>query len=408
MMKETADEWIRPLGIHLKKDKSGAAVRTMEPGQGNSPGIENLLPPKEDVDSLVSFYLDGLEHINRIVHIPTFRRHYEDYWKLEDPRNPPMTMLILAMCSLSTSTYSGPCHPQSLTMRYRHMHKQWLASCDAWLAQAGRKRRKLVHHQVACIVYLSKRVNMIEKKSWWKLTASLVQDAIMDGLHYEHVLDNPFTRELKRRLWMTIRELDLQNSFEFGLPTLLHNICSNVKAPVNVDDSQFDEASNDLPPPSLPDVYTSASYQCSSARSWELRLEISQRLFSSRISRPLSYDDVLRYTSLIMQGINDQTSWIRKDGLEQEGRVLLINTLLLGAMQQTLIALHRPYLDGSEGQSSLSQTICQNISRDVLHSLTATMDPGLTGIILLRGDVLLASLNMIRISLLQGERKLWL
>jgi hypothetical protein len=107
-----------------------------------------------------------------------------------------------------------------------------------------------------------------------------------------------------------------------------------------------------------------------------------------------------------MRAINDQPSWTRKDGSEQEGSILLVNTLLLGAMQQTLLAIHRSYLDDNEGRASLSQSICQSISRDVLHSMTALKDTGLTGMMLLRGDILLASLNLIRISLLQAERKL--
>ncbi|KAI1777779.1 hypothetical protein F4818DRAFT_456829 [Hypoxylon cercidicola] len=54
---------------------------------------------------------------------------------------------------------------------------------------------------------------------------------------------------MKRRMWNVIRELDLQNAFESGIPTLLHNIDSDVAPPANLDDEDFSETTKELPTP---------------------------------------------------------------------------------------------------------------------------------------------------------------
>lgn len=403
-MRETADEWIRPLGIRLKKDKTEQGGSIVDASKSDPAATQDLLPPKADLDELVAFYTNHLEHIYRVVHVPTFQLEYAHYWEQENSRSLSMSMLLLAMCSLSTSTYGAPCHPGSLTMRYRHMHKKWLAWCDTWLVQAGRKRRTLVHHQVACIVYLSKRVNMIEKKSWWKLTASLVQDAVMDGLQYDQSSsENLLVRETRRRLWTTIRELDLQNAFEFCLPSLLFTIDSDLNGIANIDDAAFDRSSKQLPPSEHSDLYTSSSYLYHSSRTWDLRLEIARRLCGSQTSQNISYNDVLYYTSLIMQAINDLPTCETKDRMAQSDNKNLLHTLLLGALQQPLLALHRPYLSGDGGQSSLSQTICYNMARDFLLSKQRLKDSVFINPTVLRADVMLPALTLSRIELLRSE-----
>ncbi|KAI1102642.1 hypothetical protein F4804DRAFT_312308 [Jackrogersella minutella] len=191
--------------------------------------LDGFFPPKEDVDNLISFYLDGLEQLHRIVHIPTFKREYASFGTPQRVRSPAMTALILAMISISsTCAPTQSANATSVPIKYRAMPAQCISVWEAWLKQQGPKHRKFVHYQISCLVYLAKRVNMIGKKMCWKETNSLIQDAIMDGLHCDPfpTTNTPYMRELKKRIWAVLQELDLQNAFENGLPTLLHHINS--------------------------------------------------------------------------------------------------------------------------------------------------------------------------------------
>jgi hypothetical protein len=70
-------------------------------------------------------------------------------------------------------------------------------------------------------------------------------------------------REMRKRIWFTIRELDLQNSFEYGLPTFLNGIESSFEAPANLVDEVFDalEAPKVLPISKPVSLFTCTSYQ---------------------------------------------------------------------------------------------------------------------------------------------------
>lgn len=99
-MRETANEWLRPLNIQKKdrgKRKKDREKKATEPDSV----LEELLPSKEETDSLVAVYLDQFEQLHRIVHIPTFRKEYESFWDPNSTRPASLTVLVLSMISVS-------------------------------------------------------------------------------------------------------------------------------------------------------------------------------------------------------------------------------------------------------------------------------------------------------------------
>ena len=369
--------------------------------------LESLLPPKDDTDALVSFYLNTLEQLHRVVHIPTFKREYAKFWISERVRHPTMTALILAIVSISTCVSARSVEVSSIPTRYQTMPAQWISACDEWLRTLSSKHRKLVHYQISCLVYLAKRVNVIRKKRFWKETGSLIQDAMVDGLHCEpsSTGDDCYTREMKGRIWAVLRELDLQNAFEYGLPTLLHNVNSDVAPPTNIDDEEFGETSKDLPMPKPSSKYTFTSYQVQCSHSWLLRLEVSQRLFSTRFSKTLCYDEVLRYTHEITQAIDSIPSWHAEDFPGQSGPRLpiLAQAYLRFQLNECILALHRPYLQRFDGRFWLSENAFYHASRDMLLLNSQLAEQGLQSVTVLREDLLLASLSLVRVTMLQPK-----
>ncbi|KAH0379840.1 hypothetical protein KCU92_g7927, partial [Aureobasidium melanogenum] len=280
---EVTDEWLRPAGVKLKKQKTLIS-------KDENLTLDALLPPQGDADQLVAFYLDNYEHLHRIVHVPTFKKQYHDFWLSDQPRSPAIASLIMSTMAVSASA-------PPIGERYQDMASRWSVSVDEWLRQQSPKRYELVHYQVLCLSYLAKRMNQIHKKLFWTESSNLLQRAILDELPYNDSVsrsEDVFKVEMRRRIWHVIRELELQNSYEFGLPTLLHNIDCNLGAPANIDDEELDECCTQIPKSRSADDYTQSSYQIISARSWSLRLEISRRLSSPAIADPMTYDDVLR------------------------------------------------------------------------------------------------------------------
>ncbi|UKZ74360.1 hypothetical protein TrVFT333_002026 [Trichoderma virens FT-333] len=388
-IKEIADQWLKPYGIYIKKNKAGKddGWKMKMAGQ-EQPLLESLLPPKGDTDVLIAIYLDHFEQLHRVVHVPTFNREYINFWT------------PVSICASAHLVGSTP-----VPAAYRNMSEQWIFAIDDWLRLQSTKHRKLVHYQVACLMYMAKRMNIVGKKRFWKDTGSLVQDAIMDGLNRNpSITDAFFIREMKKRIWYTIRELELQNSFECGLPTLLHTIESNVSAPINLADEDFDDTTKQAPISRPSNYYTTSSYQFHSFRSWELRLEISRRLFGSGFFRALAYDDVLRYTHEITKAINDLPPWnSSRNDRKSDARLLLSYSMLEFQLKECLLTIHRPYIDREGGSYPLSENICYQTSREILVSSIQLMGLGVQSLAQLREDLALASLHITRLTLLQPE-----
>lgn len=398
-IRETAGEWFKPRGVSLRKSKvifetSATSVMTRT--------LEDLLPPKDDTDTMVSFYLNHIEQLHRIIHIPTFRKEYYFLWEPERPRHPGMVALVLAIMSVSTPISSSPSATQ-----FRGMPPKWISACDAWLTQQTMKGRKLIYYQVACLVYLAKRTNTIRKKKFWIETGSLIQNAILDRMHCDpdpsSASYNPYVGEIKKRIWAVLRELDLQNSFEYELPTLLHNIESNIPAPENINDEELSPTSEVIPTHNSPSRKTDSSYQALSSCSWTLRLEISKRLFSTGFAKALPYDDVLRYTHTLTEALDSLPSWSEEDGTDGIDPVnsLLVSALLKFQLKECILAIHRPYLQGASSRFTLSEIISYHTSRDILLMNRKLASFGVQGISSLREDLLVAALSLTRLTLLQ-------
>ena len=388
---ESVEVWLKPAGVHLKKYSSTSLPENLS-------SLDVLLPSKDDTDILVKFYLDHCEQLHRVIHVPTFAREYAKLWVPNERHSPATTALVLSMITISASM-------SSLEANRRNDSARWLMACEDWSKRQSPKRHRLIHYQIACLVYLAKRINMVHKKRFWSESALLVQKAMIDGLHDDTLLsrdDSTFATEMRCRIWFTIRELDLQNSYEHGLPTLLHNIDSPVSPPSNMDDEAFDEALAELPGAEPFEHYIGTSYQALSAQSWAIRVDISRRLYSPALSQSLTYDEVLHYTHELTQHIAKLPGW---GSCSQKGLHKVTNAFLQFQLMECILAIHRPYLNCDNSKHPLSEDVCHRVSRDILLLNLELKDLGLQSLVQVREDLLLASLSLVRVTMLQPLRK---
>jgi hypothetical protein len=408
-MKETADEWLRPLNIQ-KKDRAKRREDREKQFAEPEPGLESLLPPKEETDSLVTVYLDQFEQLYRIVHIPTFRKEYESFWDPTHARPASFTALVLSMISVSC------CLDMQASGRFIGVKssayataEKLISACDAWFARQSHKHRKLVHYQIACLLYLAKRVYIIKKKRFWTTSGGLIRDAITVGLHQDP--DNlsseisPYNKEMRRRIWATMVEFDLQASFDLGAPTLLSQIHNDADAPSNIEDDGFDPGSKELPISRPRTEYTFSSYSHFSRQSLPVRLEICKILTGPPID--LDWDQVLQYSDMITQEIDALPSW-DLDSDQNPGishKPSLAHTLLHIQLRQFLIPLHQPFLKlrKSHSRYQAAEFIYYTAARDLVLMHDRLFQKGIRTLYFLREDSINAAMNLCNISLLQPK-----
>lgn len=409
-MRETADEWLRPVIVHDRKDRKRRAEERDALFQEQDAELEALLPTREEADALISVYLDQFEQIHRIVHIPTFRKEYTAFWVPESKRRyAAFNALVLAMMAVSSCVHT---HESlkfiGMMSNARHWAERWISACDNWLSRQSQKHRKLIHFQIACLLYLGKRVNTIKKKRFWTSSGALIQDGIAVGLHREpsHMGGGKITvynQEMRRRIWTTVQEFDMQASFDHGLPTLLSQLHYDTNPPRNLDDEDFGEDSVSLPASKPQKDYTFCSFQNLSRQSLMLRLELS-RLLTGPMAE-IDYDQVIRYTNDLTQEIDALPSWdMNLDGSKEEKKnPLIAYTLLHVQLRQYIIPLHQPYLKLRKQNSKYqySEIIYYNAARDIVLLHDKLYEQGIRSLNFLREDALTTAINLCSVTMLQ-------
>ncbi|KAK3314683.1 hypothetical protein B0H66DRAFT_318372 [Apodospora peruviana] len=407
-MKETSVEWLQPLHVHNKKDRKKRAEDREAKFRQPDPVLEVLLPSKDETDAFVSIYLDQFEQIHRIIHIPSFRRAYAKFWDPAEPRSAASTALILSILGVACCLNSQL--PQKFDKMVSNTHSnavKWIEAVDEWQNRQSQKHRRLIHYQIACLVYLAKKINTIKKKRFWKGAGAMSQDAISVALHRDPTLLNnkmsPFTQEMRRRIWATIQSYDIQAAFDFCLPTIHGTLSYDVEPPRNIDDEEFDEDSEELPPSKPTTEYTFTSYQHLSRQSLPLRLQLS-KVLNAGVGE-LDYDQVIRYTNEINQEIDSLPSWDVNEGGDGEvaKKPLLAYTLLHIELRQYIIPLHQPFLRLRKTHSryQYSEIIYYNAARDMVLLLDKIGQQGIRTLNFMREDSLTLAINLCSVTMLQ-------
>ncbi|KAJ2998658.1 hypothetical protein NUW58_g246 [Xylaria curta] len=408
-MKETADEWLRPLNIQ-KKDRGKRKLDREKKFAEPDLALESLLPSKEETDSLVAVYLDQFEQLHRIVHIPSFRKEYESFWDLNHTRPASSTALVLSMisvsCCLGMQTSSKFIGVKSSA---HALAEKWVKSCDKWVNQQSHKHRGLVHYQIECLLYLAKKVNILKKKRFWITSGGLVREAITIGLHRDpdSILADisPYNKEMRRRIWSTIVEFDLQASFDLGVPTLINQVHIDTAAPRNIDDDSFDHDSIELPISKPRSEYTFSSYAHFSRQSLPVRLELFKILTGPPID--LDFEQILQYTDMVTHEIDALPAWDLESNQSSgvSHKPSLAHTLLHIQLRQFLMPLHQPFLKlrKSHSKYQTSEFIYYTAARDLVLMHDRLSQKGIRTLYFLREDSISAAMNLCNVSLLQPK-----
>ncbi|KAK1534471.1 uncharacterized protein CCOS01_03223 [Colletotrichum costaricense] len=408
-MKETADEWLKPVKAHDRKDRKKRKDDRDKFYLQPDAQLEALLPPKEHCDALLEVYIDQFEQMHRIIHIPTFRREYSEFW--ENPtesRYAALTALVLSICAVANCIHTHESlRFTGMISNAQNAAEKWIKAVENWQDHQSVKHRKLIHYQIACLLYLAKRVNTVKKKRFWTNSGALIQDGISVGLHREPGIMGAskisvYNQEMRRRIWATVQEFDMQASFDHGLPTLVSQLHYDVQPPRNLDDEDFDEDTTQLPPSKHGKEYTFSSYQNLARQSLPLRMELSRLLCGP--PGDLDYDQVIRYTNDITHEIDSLPSWEHNSNNTHGGkRPLLAYTLLHIQLRQYIVPLHQPFLKlrKSNAKYQYSEIIYYNAARDIVLLHDKLYEQGIRSLNFLREDALTTAVNLCSVTMLQ-------
>ncbi|KAL9563831.1 hypothetical protein ACKAV7_012073 [Fusarium commune] len=222
-----------------------------------------ILPPRSVCDILIDAYTNTFETVFRILHVPTFRREYENFWcqpfifsdiETEDPFLCKL-VVILALGSTLIVHSSGTFALSSTSGAgdLGNLPKQsvlWISYGKHWLARhiANAQRADVNMAQVLCLLALVYHVHDDTERPKGSLVHlgdfDLARIGIQMAFHRDPLILAPAMPtkqvEMHRRLWATMVELTLQRGLDEGLPFLLSPGSFDCEPPSDIADEELE------------------------------------------------------------------------------------------------------------------------------------------------------------------------
>ena len=255
--------------------------------------LDESLPVRDVCERLVDVYITNFETMHRILHIPTLLREHRAFWDTRsssiDKLSPFLAQLtsVLAV-AMSVIERSHEFYSASLDNYLNHRSHCLL---EAWLDGLDRKQRSdFSTLQTETLFLLAKQINGTHLEELWQMSRRLVRSAMIMGLHLDPSGSDKisfYKAESRRRLWITIVEIDIQTSFTSGMPLMISQGDLYSISLSNINDSEYDEVTDDPPAAKPPYVWTDSLAQISLAASIRQRIRIAllmQESYACKIS----------------------------------------------------------------------------------------------------------------------------
>ncbi|KAI1637828.1 fungal-specific transcription factor domain-containing protein [Biscogniauxia mediterranea] len=295
------------------------------------------IPPRERADKLVDYYLRTFETVFRVLHVPSFRSEYEKFWASPGTASEAFIILLQLVMAVGATFYD-----KHFSLRKSAL--QWMYEGQCWLlGPVAKSRMTLTGLQIMLLLGLARENAGLGGDLVWISVGSLTRMAMYMGLHRDPARlpgMTKLTSELRRRLWNTILEMELQTSIDSGGPPMLSLNNSDTTAPANVDDDQLIDGDPSVTSGAT-DKFTDTSVALALRESFSARLAIA-RLLNNIGSKP-SYEDTLRLHAQLSTVHKSLSNMMRSFAPGGRQPTEFQRRYLEFSIRRYYIALHIPY-----------------------------------------------------------------
>jgi hypothetical protein len=356
-----------------------------------------VLPAKSTVDTQVALYFQTWETSYRILHEPSFWEEYRIFWESDQDKKGLVSFAVLLVLLVAITKCLTPKDDVFVgdTTADRQAAHELIDVCDSWISEQPRKRVALPFFQLQCLSLLAKRVNCVQLKQDWIASGDLLRLSLASGMHRDpyllgHGKMSPFDEQMKKRLWVTVMELELQSSIESGIQSGLTGLYFDTPAPANLADEAFSPDMQEVPLGQSVEYFTSASYLTITLKSLSLRIHLTHLLNTP--SSALHYTDVLHYDAQIRSALATLPVW-------NNDCALIPSTLLRLQLRQYLLLLHKPYakLAYTNDRYLYSFTTCVDTCSSLVAMHDRLISKGTLALNNFRNDIIRAGLALSQI-----------
>lgn len=343
--------------------------------QGMPSSLKEMLPPKTIADELLNLYLSTFETTYRILHIPSFLKDYEAYWNAPESADAVFVAKLLALLAAASCFISSSATVNGKD-RLHDVAVGWILGIQSWIGSLFMSlTARFDILQIQCLLMIARQALAVDGDVVWLASGSLIHSATMMGMHREpsrFAKMTPFWAEMRRRLWTTILELNLQASIDVGISPSIDLDQYECALPSNLDDSDLAEDMPEAPVAKGNVILTQCSFQTMLARSLPLRVRIAKAVNSLRFTLP--YDEALRLSEDLVWFMNK--ALVPFPPYTPEGTPSFSRSFISFLMQRSLLILHRPFAlsIALSPKYSYSRKVCLESSLELLNQFDLPLD----------------------------------
>ena len=309
----------------------------------------HLLPSREYVDPFVDVYVKHFETTYRVLHLPSFWEEYTRLWETPNKARPGFICILLLMMAATNSVEDeNGSSSRGASSATREMDCMWIEVCEIWLGIQSQKHTTLSYLQAHVMLLIAKRNVQYKAKRSWTTAGTLMHFAVAMGLHRDiNILHrqragrndkkqtSAFDQEMRRRLWWTIADIELQSSIERGMPPTLPDLFVDCGYPANCDDEELHPEMAQRPRSQPTSCFTRTSFLHHMSSTFHLRQDLVA--LSNGSTRFSTHGTPLEYQRKVDRMLDESPEW------EELPESKLASSLINLRMEQASILLNRVF-----------------------------------------------------------------
>jgi hypothetical protein len=188
--------------------------------------------------------------------------------------------------------------------------------------------------------------------------------------------------ELRRRLWATIVEMNVQFSLDSGMQPLFSTDDFDTLPPANIDDSEIDETTKVAPASKKSTEFTDTSIQITLLKSLPIRLKTIKLINGFRSE--LSYEETLRLGTGLISACKETSQFLSQSNSPPsstsytEHKPTTLQSILLDiSIRRFILALHRPFAikARTDQRYYFSRKLSLDTAMNILYLLSSAPNP---------------------------------
>lgn len=345
------------------------------------------LPPRHICEKLASIYFTCSESLLKILHRPTFSRDLEAFWSgglhglhsaVDDAILPQLVGVVLIASSLGID--EGTTTDSWSTDSLYAISKAWNNSLNS------KSRLQLSTLQTQCLLLFARKMRPFEVGLLQSDSSALVRSAMKMGLHIDSrnfPKLSMFEGELRRNVWYTIVELDMQISYMSGGRPMVREGDFDTSPSAALDDDETFEGLVDPPSVHMDKFGIPRDLDVDAERHFYaiLGTHIKHRLkasdFVNQVDRIFTFEEALeqgRQLEIITERLRDKLAnftVLRIGRLKLSESDILNSVLVYVYTLRPLLTIYRQYSlrESKNSAARLMEKSCVESSMDILSFL---------------------------------------